>query len=111
MAGSLLLNALQVLTVLLLAPLFKGVIAWLEETIQGKAATSPLQPYYDLSKLLRKGRVVSSEATWIFHVAPYISFAVPIAVTLLIPALTSFPLFFAFAGDMVGAGFILGLGG
>jgi len=111
MVTSLLVNLLQVLTVLLLAPLYKGVLSWLEETIQGKVAASPLQPYYDLGKLMRKGRVISSEASWIFHFAPYISFVVPIAVTLLIPALTSFPLFFAFAGDMVGAGFILGLGG
>ena len=111
MTTSLLMNLLQVLTVVLLAPLFKGVIGWLEETIQGKVAVSPLQPYYDLRKLFRKSRVVSTEASWIFHFAPYVSFVVPIAVTLLIPVLTSFPLFFAFAGDMVGAGFILGLGG
>ena len=111
MASSLLLNLLQVLTVVLLAPLYKGTIAWLEETVQGKVAPSPWQPYYDLRKLFRKSQVVSTEASWIFRFAPYISFVVPIAVTLLIPALTSFPLFFAFAGDMVGAGFILGLGG
>ncbi len=111
MASSLLVNLLQVLTVVLLAPLYKGTIAWLEETLQGKIATSPLQPYYDLSKLYRKSRIVSTEASWIFRFAPYMSFVVPIVVTLLIPALTSFPLFFAFAGDMVGAGFILGLGG
>lgn len=111
MTISFLANLLQVLTVVLLAPLYKGTIVWLEETIQGKVATSPLQPYYDLRKFFCKGQVISTEASWIFRFAPYMSFVVPIVVTLLIPVLTSFPLFFAFAGDMVAAGFILGLGG
>ena len=35
----------------------------------------------------------------------------PIFVTLLIPVLTNYPLFFAFMGDMLGAGFMLSLGG
>jgi len=111
LAASLVANLVQLLAVLCLAPLYKGVIGWFEETIQGKVPPSPLQPWYDLRKLFAKGRVVSSEATWIFRFAPYIGFVTPLAVTALIPALTSFPLFFAFAGDMVGAGFILGLGG
>lgn len=111
MATLVLTNVMQVATVLLLAPLFKGLISWLEERIQAKVGPSPLQPYYDLAKLFRKDRVVSAEASWVFAFAPYMSFLVPIAVTLLIPVLTSFPLFFAFAGDMVGAGFILALGG
>ena len=42
---------------------------------------------------------------------PYIVFITPLFVTLLIPVLTSFPLFFAFAGDMLAAGSILALGG
>ena len=35
----------------------------------------------------------------------------PIFVALLIPVLTSYPLFFAFMGDMLGGGFVLALGG
>lgn len=111
MVGYLLANLMQVVTVLALAPLFKGVIGWLEEQIQGKIPTHPLQPYFDLFKFFHKDRAVSTEASWIFHFAPYIGFVVPLVVTLLIPVLTAFPLFFAFAGDMVGAGFILALGG
>jgi len=72
-ASSLLKNLLQLWTVVLLAPFFKGMVGWLEETIQGKVATSPWQPYYDLAKLFRKTQVVSEEASWIFHFDPYIS--------------------------------------
>jgi len=38
-------------------------------------------------------------------------FAARVFVTLLIPLLTRYPLFFAFMGDMLGGGFVLALGG
>lgn len=111
MVQSLLLNALQVLFVLGVAPLFRGVLNRVEERFQSKVGPSIFQPYRDLHKLFQKDEVVSSDATWIFRVAPYVYFLAPLLVTTLIPALTDFPLFWAFMGDMVAAGFILGLGG
>lgn len=111
MVQSLLLNALQVLFVLGVAPLFRGVLNRVEERFQSKVGPSIFQPYRDLHKLFQKDEVVSSDATWIFRVAPYVYFLTPLLVTTLIPALTDFPLFWAFMGDMVAAGFILGLGG
>ncbi len=111
MAWSVLLNLLQVAFVLAAAPLFRGVLNRVEERLQSKIGPSVWQPYYDLWKLFHKDEVVSSEATWIFRVAPYLYFVAPLLVTMLIPVLTDFPLFWAFMGDMVAAGFILGLGG
>lgn len=111
MVQSLLLNALQVLFVLGVAPLFRGVLNRVEERFQSKVGPSIFQPYFDLYKLFHKDEVVSSDATWIFRIAPYVYFLAPLLVTMLIPALTDFPLFWAFMGDMVAAGFILGLGG
>ncbi len=111
MAWSVLVNLLQVAFVLAAAPLFRGVLNRVEERLQSKIGPSVWQPYYDLWKLFHKDEVVSSEATWIFRVAPYLYFVAPLLVTMLIPVLTDFPLFWAFMGDMVAAGFILGLGG
>ena len=37
-----------------------------------------------------------------FRFAPYVLFVTPLFVALLIPVLTSYPLFFAFMGDMLG---------
>ena len=56
-------------------------------------------------------RSISEQSSWIFRFAPYVIFVTPIFVALLIPVLTSYPLFFAFMGDMLGGGFVLALGG
>ncbi len=104
-------NLLQVLVVLLFAPLVAGVLARLKEIVQSKRGPSIVQPYRDLWKLFHKDEVVSDRSSWIFRATPYVVFVTPIFVTLLIPVLTSYPLFLAFMADMVGAGFVLALGG
>jgi formate hydrogenlyase subunit 4 len=106
-----LINLIQVAFVLVVAPLAKGVLALLEERVQSKRGPSIWQPYRDLWKLFHKDEIVADESSWIFRATPYIVFVAPIFVTLLIPVLTSFPLFFAFMGDMLGGGFVLALGG
>jgi formate hydrogenlyase subunit 4 len=45
---------------------------------------------------------LSEDSSWIFRFAPYVIFVTPILVALLIPVLTTYPLFFAFMGDMLG---------
>jgi formate hydrogenlyase subunit 4 len=103
-------NVLQVLFVVGLAPLFEGVLSRLKEIVQCKTGPSIFQPYRDLLKLFAKDEVISTQSSWLFRLAPYVAFVAPVFVTLLIPVLTCFPLFFAFMGDMLAAGFILALG-
>jgi formate hydrogenlyase subunit 4 len=111
MSQRILFNLLQVLVVLAFAPLMTGVTNRLKEIVQSKRGPSVFQPYRDLWKLFHKDEVVSEESSWIFRFTPYIVFVTPIFVTLLIPVLTTYPLFFAFMADMVGGGFVLALGG
>lgn len=111
MALSIGFNLLQVLFVVVLAPLVSGVLSRLKEIIQSRRGPSILQPYRDLRKLFNKDEVISEYTSWIFRFTPYVVFVAPIFVTTLIPILTSYPLFFAFMGDMLGGGFILALGG
>ena len=106
-----LFNLIQVAVVIGFAPLVSGVLSRAKEIVQSKRGPSIFQPYRDLWKLLQKDEVISEESSWIFRFTPYLAFVVPIFVTLLIPVLTSYPLFFAFMGDMLGAGFVLALGG
>ena len=106
-----LFNLMQVAVVLAFAPLASGIVARLKEIIQSKRGPSIFQPYRDLWKLFHKDEVVSGDASWIFRFTPYVVFVTPIFVALLIPVLTSYPLFFAFMGDMLGGGFVLALGG
>lgn len=111
MTGLIVLQVLQVLTVLLAAPLLPGVINRLKAIVQSRQGPSIFQPYYDLWKLLRKGSVVSAHASWLFHVAPLLTFITPLVVAMLIPVLAGYPLPYAFMGDMLAGGFILSLGG
>ena len=100
-----------ILTVLTMAPLLKGVIDNLKAKVQSRRGPSVLQPYYDLIKLFRKQRTITPNASPIFRWAPYVAFAAPIAFAILIPVLTAFPLTWAFMADMVGSGFVIGIGG
>jgi len=111
MSRHILFNLLQILVVMGFSPLAIGVLNRLLEIVQSKQGPSIVQPYRDLWKLFSKDEIVPEESTWIFRVTPYIVFVTPIFVTLLIPVLTSYPLFWAFMADMVGAGFVLALGG
>ena len=104
-------QCVAVLVVLTLAPLLKGVIARLEAVVQSRRGPSLFQPYFDLVKLFGKQRSATPEASWVFRFTPYIVFAAPIAFAMLIPVLTAFPLSWAFMADMVGSGFVIGIGG
>ncbi len=111
MTSHILFNLLQVAVVMAFAPLLAGVTNRLKEVIQSKHGPNILQPYWDIWKLFHKDEVISDQSSWIFRFTPYLVFITPLFVTLLIPVLTSYPLFFAFMGDMLGAGFVLALGG
>ena len=74
-------NALQVLFVLVFAPLYAGVLSRLKEIVQSKRGPSIFQPYWDLWKLFHKDERVSEQTTWIFRVTPYLVFVMPIFVT------------------------------
>lgn len=104
-------NLIQILFVLVFAPLYSGVLSRLKELVQSSRGPSIFQPYRDLWKLFHKDEVVSSETTWIFRITPYLVFITPIFVTALIPILTDYPLAFAFMGDMLAGGFFLAIGG
>ncbi len=105
------INLLQVAVVMLLSPLAVGILNRWKERLAGKKGPSIFQTYRDIWKLFHKDQIISDQSSWVFRAAPYIYFAAPILVTLLIPVLTSYPLFFAFVGDMIGGGFVLAMGG
>ncbi|MGH7715134.1 MAG: respiratory chain complex I subunit 1 family protein [Vulcanimicrobiaceae bacterium] len=111
LATALGLNLLQLAFVTLLAPLFSGIASRWRENIQFKRGPSIWQPYRDLVKLFFKEERFSESGTWIRRFAPYAVCLSPMLVTLLIPVVTDFPLFGAFAGDMLSVGFILSIGG
>ena len=59
----LLFNLLQVLVVLIFAPLVAGVLDRLEEILQSKRGPSVFQPHRDLWKLFHKDEVVPADTS------------------------------------------------
>ncbi len=102
-------QALQVLTVLVAAPGINGVIARVETRLQGRRGSRVLQPYYDIAKLFGKEALAPCGTGWVFLAAPLVAMTCYLTVPLLIPVLTTFPLPFGYMGDILGGGFILAL--
>jgi formate hydrogenlyase subunit 4 len=104
-----LVQVLQSLVMLVLAPLYAGVLARVEAIVGSKRGPSVLQPYRDLAKLLRKGSVISDQASWIFRGTPFAVFACYLTVSVIVPIITYDPLPLAFLGDLIGGAFVLTL--
>lgn len=76
---------IQSLILILLTPLCMGIVRNVKAFIRGYTGASLLQPYYDLAKLFRKGRVVSTTSSFITQIAPVISFAAVVVIMFVIP--------------------------
>jgi formate hydrogenlyase subunit 4 len=70
----------QLAFVLLLSPLFAGILTRCREIVQSKRGPAIWQPYRDLRKLFSKEERRPSESSWIFGFTPYVVFVVPLIV-------------------------------
>jgi len=104
------LQVLQVLTVISLGPLLQGIIVQFEERVQRGQGPGILQPYRDLWKLFHKDVVAPETASWLYFITPVVAFTCMITVPILIPVLTNYPLPLSDMGDILGGGLILTLG-
>ena len=109
MLNDIVLQVLQVLAVLLLAPLLQGFILKAEERVQRSTGPSIFQPYRDLWKLFHKQPVVPESASWVYFAAPIVAFTAMLIVPILIPVLTDRPLPISDMADMLGGGMVLTL--
>jgi len=103
------LEAAQAALALLLAPGLVGLVRWLKARLQNRRGAPAWQPYWELAKLFQKEVVISSNASWLFRVAPFVVFASAVAVTLLVPIL-AVPLPFDGVGDLLVVVYLLLLG-
>src|ERR1700683_2983066 len=104
-----LIQVLQSLVVLTLAPLYAGVLARAEAVVASKRGPSVLQPYRDLGKLLRKGSAISDQASWVFRITPFVTCGCYLTVSVIVPIITNTPLPLAFLADLIGGAFVLSL--
>jgi formate hydrogenlyase subunit 4 len=78
---------LQLVVVLLLAPLLQGAIKSAKARWQNRRGPGLLQPYRDVTKLLARESVVSDQASWVFRYAPTVYAAALISAALLVPTI------------------------
>jgi formate hydrogenlyase subunit 4 len=100
---------IQLLLIPLLAPFFIGVTRKMKAMLQNRRGASPIQPYKDLIKLLRKDEVISRDASWVFRFTPYLVFATTVCIGASIP-LISTALTNAFTGDFLVVIYLIALG-
>ncbi len=86
----------NVVLVLLVAPLFEGVLRKVTALVQSRKGPPLLQPYFDLLKLLGKEDIESGESPLMQRFAAYLSFAAVLTVAGLVPM--------GFAAPLSGAG-------
>jgi formate hydrogenlyase subunit 4 len=68
------------------APLVVGIIRWLKARLMGRRGASPLQPWWDLEKLLRKRPVLAENASPMSEAAPYVGFAACLVAIAFVPS-------------------------
>jgi len=93
-------QGVQMLLVLMLAPLFTGYVRKLKARLLLRRGPSVLQPYLDLGRLLRKEVVLAKNASWLFRVSPYLIFSATWVAASLIPTFRT-GLLFSWSADLI----------
>jgi formate hydrogenlyase subunit 4 len=83
-----LLLPFHVVLLLLTAPLAQGVIKTLKARLQNRRGPGLLQPWRDILKLLGRQSVVSEQASWVFHAAPFVYGGALLTAAALVPMLS-----------------------
>ncbi|OGQ26466.1 MAG: hypothetical protein A3I75_08275 [Deltaproteobacteria bacterium RIFCSPLOWO2_02_FULL_50_16] len=93
---------------LLIPPIFLGIIAKTKAFFAGRKGPPLLQVYYDLFKLFCKGGVDSRSASFMIRLAPGIVLSTLLMAGLLLPLLYEAPIHFR--GDLILFAYLLALG-
>jgi formate hydrogenlyase subunit 4 len=85
------IQGVQMLLVLLLAPLLTGFVRKLKARLLRRQGPPILQPYRDIVRLMRKEVVLADNASWLFRVNPYLIFAATWVAASLVPTFPNWP--------------------
>ncbi len=103
----LMIQGVQMLLVLLLAPLFTGFVRKLKARLLRRQGPPLLQPYRDLIRLSRKDVVLAESASWLFRIVPYLVFAATWVAASLVPTFRT-DLMFSWSADLIAIIALLG---
>lgn len=84
----LIIEILQIVVLMGLAPAFTGWVRMLKCWSQGRTSAGLLQPYRDLAKLFSKDVILAENASWIFRFTPYLVFSTAVLTGGIIPILS-----------------------
>lgn len=76
---------IQSLFIIVLSPLFIGILKRMKATFRGYKGPSIVQPYYDLNKLLKKGKIISNRSSFITTIGPIVILSATITTAFFIP--------------------------
>ena len=105
--GNLVLQSLQMIVVLALAPGLTGLVRKIKARLTRRRGASILQPYRDLTRLMRKEVVLAENASWLFRVSPYMIFAATWVAAALVPTF-AIGLHFSWTADLIAIVALLG---
>jgi formate hydrogenlyase subunit 4 len=105
--GALLAQLVQMTVILVLSPLLTGLVRKVKARLQRRRGPSLIQPYRDLRRLLGKEAVLAENASWLFRVVPYFTFASTWVAAALIPTFAA-NLMFSWSGDLIAITALLG---
>ncbi len=103
-----LLNLVQWMLYVLIAPLTLGMSRWIKARLLRRQGPPVWQPYYDLYKLLGKQPVIPQDASWIFSATPIVVFTCYALAGFLVPVVY-LPHNIPASGDFLLLVYLLGL--
>src|SRR5213080_1619612 len=105
--SDIIVQGVQMLLVLVLAPLLTGFVRKIKARLVRRQGPSVLQPYRDLLRLPRKEVVLADNASWLFRVTPYVTFAATWVAAALVPTFAT-GLQFNWTADLIAIVALLG---
>jgi formate hydrogenlyase subunit 4 len=103
----LVLQGLQMLLVVAIAPLVLGITRKVKARLLARIGPPVIQPYRDIWKLMHKEAVLAHNASWLYRTAPYCIFAVTWVAAALIPTYAT-NLLFSWSADLIALVALLG---
>jgi len=85
-----LVNIVNSICLILLAPLFSGILKKLKAFLRGYQGVSVFQVYYDLHKLLKKDTIRSSKSSFITKVTPIFTLGAAMTAAFMVPVFTTY---------------------
>jgi len=104
---NLLVQGVQMVLVVALAPLLMGVVHKVKARLTRRRGAPLIQPYRDIIRLLRKEVVLAENASWLFRFIPYMVFAATWVAASLVPTFAT-ELQFSWTADLIAIVALLG---